>query len=80
MLPVIAHAAETVLLVTGIVALVRSAFQYASRTQNWRQLNVVLFQINSLSPSEMRWWYVAIVSLFLGAMLRVLSFAFPQNG
>ncbi|WP_251882362.1 hypothetical protein [Grimontia kaedaensis] len=70
---VIAHAIETVLLVTGVVALIRCAFQYASRTENWHQLNVVLFHVQSLSREEMKWWYIAMFSLILGGIIRVLT-------
>ncbi|WP_231870160.1 hypothetical protein [Grimontia celer] len=70
---VIAHAIETVLLVTGVVALIRCAFQYASRTENWHQLNVVLFHVQSLSREEMKWWYIAMFSLILGGIVRVLT-------
>ncbi|USH05544.1 hypothetical protein K6Q96_20310 [Grimontia kaedaensis] len=73
MLVVIAHAIETVLLVTGVVALIRCAFQYASRTENWHQLNVVLFHVQSLSREEMKWWYIAMFSLILGGIIRVLT-------
>ncbi|CZF81996.1 hypothetical protein GCE9029_02962 [Grimontia celer] len=73
MLVVIAHAIETVLLVTGVVALIRCAFQYASRTENWHQLNVVLFHVQSLSREEMKWWYIAMFSLILGGIVRVLT-------
>ncbi|EOD81268.1 hypothetical protein RN22_18025 [Grimontia sp. AD028] len=77
MLLVIAHAIETVLLVTGVVALIRCAFQYASRTENWHQLNVVLFHVQSLSRDEMKWWYVAMFSLILGGIVRVLNMLTP---
>ncbi|KXF83187.1 hypothetical protein ATN88_05680 [Enterovibrio coralii] len=74
MLPIIAHATETVLLVTGVLMLVRCAFQYASRTHNWHRVNVVLFHIRSLSKEEMRWWYGAMLSLTLGAATKLISF------
>ncbi|NGN96416.1 hypothetical protein G5S52_01725 [Grimontia sp. S25] len=77
MLLVIAHAIETVLLVTGVVALIRCAFQYASRTENWHQLNVVLFHVQSLSRDEMKWWYIAMFSLILGGIVRVLNMLTP---
>ncbi|CZF81088.1 hypothetical protein [Grimontia marina] len=77
MLLVIAHAVETVLLVTGVVALIRCAFQYASRTENWHQLNVVLFHVQSLSRDEMKWWYIAMFSLILGGIVRVLTMLTP---
>ncbi|WP_407334451.1 hypothetical protein [Enterovibrio sp. 27052020O] len=70
----IAHAIETVFLVTGVVMLVRCAFQYAYRTEKWHRLNVVLFNIQSLSSDEMKWWYAAMISLSLGASIKLLSF------
>ncbi|WP_028022628.1 hypothetical protein [Enterovibrio calviensis] len=81
MLPVIAHAIETVLLVTGLVMLVRCAFQYAFRTHKWHRLNVVLFNIQSLSTEEMKWWYAAMISLLLGGAMKFFSFiafSYPQ--
>lgn len=69
----IVHATETVFLMTGVIALIRCAFQYASRTQNWHQLNVVLFHVQSLSREEMKWWYVAMLCLIVGGGIRVLS-------
>ncbi|AMG29532.1 hypothetical protein AL542_02155 [Grimontia hollisae] len=73
---VIVHAAETVLLVTGLIALVRCAFQYASRTENWHQLNVVLFHVQNLSRAEMKWWYIAMVCLILGGAARLFTIIF----
>ncbi|OEE63053.1 hypothetical protein A1OO_14525 [Enterovibrio norvegicus FF-33] len=74
MLPVIAHAIETVFLVTGVVMLIRCAFQYAYRTEKWHRLNVVLFNVQSLSSEEMKWWYAAMMSLMLGASVKFVSF------
>ncbi len=73
MLMVIAQAVETVLLVSGIVMLVRCAFQYAARTDNWHQVNVVLFRVRSLSNDELKWWYAAMISLSLGLSIKVLT-------
>ncbi|MEZ8140393.1 MULTISPECIES: hypothetical protein [Enterovibrio] len=70
----IAHAIETVFLVTGVVMLIRCAFQYAYRTEKWHRLNVVLFNVQSLSSEEMKWWYAAMMSLMLGASVKFVSF------
>ncbi|PKF48982.1 hypothetical protein AT251_22205 [Enterovibrio nigricans] len=78
MLQIIAHAIETVLLLTGVLMLVRCAFQYASRTHNWHRVNVVLFHIRSLSKDEMKWWYAAMLSLSVGAGAKLVSLALYQ--
>ena len=65
------YALETVLLITGSLMLVRSAFQYANRTGDWQHVSVVFFNTRCLSKDELRWWTLAVSCLVVGFLPRV---------
>ncbi|ODA33766.1 hypothetical protein A8L45_09025 [Veronia pacifica] len=72
-LSTIFHAVETVLLITGALMLIRSAFQYGQRTGDWHHISLVVFNAAVLSRDELRWRSCAIICLLVGFVVKFSS-------
>ena len=71
--------AEILLLVTGILLIAKSIFQYGQRTRDWSGIAIMIVKRVGMDAAEYRWYRFGVGCFIIGVAIRIVNMIFwPQ--
>ena len=71
--------AEIVLLVTGLLLIAKSMFQYGLRTRDWSGVAIMIVKRVGMDAAEYRWYRFGVSCFVVGVIIRIANMIFwPQ--
>ncbi|MDX1302910.1 hypothetical protein [Photobacterium sp.] len=79
MLQITMNYAEILLLVTGLLLITKSLFQYGKRTRDWSGLAMMIVKRVGMDTAEYRWYRLGVSYFVAGVVIRIANMIFwPQ--